>query len=158
MTVAEPQVEIISTVDESIISKIAELEKQVFGSGALNQWHLPVIIRHGLLFVLWLGQELAGASELVRDWHHLDKAFIIGFFVAENYQHQGLGKYFLAEILRQVLQENIIEIELTVDERNQAALSVYQQAGFYQVDYLKDEYGRGRHRLLMRWSKVKDER
>jgi GNAT superfamily N-acetyltransferase len=54
--------------------------------------------------------------------------------VQENLRRQGLGKYFLATILKYLQDQYFGIIEVQTMERNQAAVKLYQSLGFEQVD------------------------
>ena len=50
-------------------------------------------------------------------------------------------------------QENIQEIELTVDPKNVAAVTVYEKKlGFITQELREDEYSEGENRLVMKLS------
>ncbi len=85
----------------------------------------------------------------MRNWRQPRSAYLVGFCIKEEERQQGLGRFFLEQIIDRIEQE-ISLIELTVAPTNQAALGLYRRAGFEEVGYLKDAYGAGRDRLLLR--------
>ena len=140
----------LSDVRTDEISEIAAIEADNFGSGALNQWHLPVAIRYGKVFVIRRNGVIAGASELMTDWQEPESVFIIGFSIAEPYQCQGLGKKLLTAIINYLRDDGRRFLLLTVAADNKRALKLYDNFGFKESKILRNEYGQGVNRLLLR--------
>ncbi len=134
-----------------LVNEIALLEEANFGRGGLNEWHLPFIIRHGRLYVLTSCGKILGAASLIRDWDHGSKAYLVDFAITKGRQKEGLGRLLLKGILEEMEQEGVEVLELTVAEENSAATNLYERFGFCRVDFLKDEYGQGRDRWLLRF-------
>lgn len=59
---------------------------------------------------------------------------LVGFEVEPAYRRQGLGKYLLTHLLRQLEEQYFEIIELQLAEDNQAGLNFVQTMGFQQVD------------------------
>ena len=75
----------------------------------------------------------------------------------EQYQTEG-NILKEIEILREILNETekilkdlgYTEIELTVAPENQIAIDLYKKHGYKQESFLKDEYGTGIDRFMMK--------
>jgi ribosomal protein S18 acetylase RimI-like enzyme len=46
-------------------------------------------------------------------------------------------------------QDKVQKIQLTVSPLNISALGLYEKFLFYQIDYNKDEYGKGEDRIFL---------
>ncbi len=132
-----------------VIAEVGRLEDAAFGSGGLNEWHLPYIIRHGHLYVLEVGMRIDGAASLMRTWD-VKKAYLIDLVIREETRKHGLARLLMKKLMKDLRREGIEHVELTVAEENVAALKLYQRLGFRKVEYYKDEYGQGRDRWLLR--------
>ncbi len=125
--------------------ELESLEQSVFGDGALNRWHLPVIAKYGYLFLIRSSSPLGCASFIRKE----KIAFLIGFWINKDYRNQGLGSKLLTEAINQLKNEGIESIELTIDPSNKMALKLYQKHGFKEVQKLNDFYGPQNSRLLL---------
>lgn len=67
-------------------------------------------------------------------------AFICGFGILPNFRCKGYGKSTLIEVLRIINKENINDVELDVECKNNIALNLYKACGFEEksvMDYYK---------------------
>lgn len=71
--------------------------------------------------------------------------------IAKEMRGQGLGTELIAKSLQVLANENIEEVELTVDPAaNVAAIRVYERKlGFLTKEVRTDEYGEGENRMVM---------
>jgi len=141
---------LIENVSSEEIARIAAIEADNFGAGALNQWHLPVVVRYGKVFVIEVGDVIAGAAELIADWEQPENVFIVGFSISKPYQGRGLGKKLIEAIINYARDDGRHSLLLTAAEDNTPALRLYGKFGFRKVKVLRDEYGSGINRRLMR--------
>lgn len=135
--------------EPKVIAEVRGLEEAAFGSGGLNEWHLPYIIRHGHLYVLEIGMRIDGAASLIRSWD-TKKVYLVDLVVREETRKHGLGRLLMKKLISDLSREGIEHVELTVAEENEAAIKLYQRIGFRKVDFYKDEYGQGHDRWLLR--------
>ena len=144
------KVELLKTVELSLITKLVKLEQEAFGIGGLNEWHLVPFIRHGSVYIAKEKDEVVGLIQYMRDWDNPKKAYLMGVSIAQNFRGQGLGTKLISASLQELRQENIEEVELTVDPENSAAIKVYAgKLGFVDKGVRLDEYGVGENRLVM---------
>lgn len=133
-----------------LFEELVALEEAAFGRGGLNEWTLPVVMQYGKIFILKRNEEISGIAELIKYWQDPDSAFLINFSIKEAQRKKGLGKKFLAHILKNLQNENIKKVCLTVSPSNVAAINLYtKNYNFHQIEFLKDEYGSGQDRLLL---------
>lgn len=139
----------VNKIDLPLLQEIVKHEEVVFGRGGLNEWTLPMVVRYGKVFILVKGKELAGVAELMKDWKESGLAFLIGFSIKKEHRQKGLGEFFLKNLIDLLKQDKVQKIQLTVSPSNTPALKLYEKFLFYQVDYNKDEYGKGEDRIFL---------
>ena len=138
----------ITEPDSEIIAKVTTLEEAAFGRGGLNEWHLPVIARHGRLFILLEGERVVGAASLIKDWS-AKTAYLFDFVVDSGVRGKGCGRLFLEEVIDSLRVEGVSTVELSVAPDNQRAIDLYESLGFEKKRMLVSEYGEGQDRWLM---------
>lgn len=69
--------------------------------------------------------------------------------VAEKYRRQGLARKMLLTLKLKLEKSGCERIQLWVDWKREAAIDLYQSAGFRRVDGARDYYGTGRHGIKM---------
>lgn len=140
----------IQTVEQALLQRLVQLEREAFGLGGLNEWHLVPFIRHGRVYVTRKNQEVIGMVQYMLDWDNPRKAYMMGVSIAKEAHGQGLGTDFIKKSLQALANENIEEVELTVDPANVAAIRVYEgKLGFVAQEVRPNEYGQGENRLVM---------
>ena len=144
-------IELVLTMDPALIAPIVELEREAFGPGGLNIWHLEPLIRHGRVYICRLEGKIVGVVQYMLDWDHPQNAYMIGVSIAKESRGQGIGFLLLQDSLTALAAEKIQAVSLTVDPENLAAVKLYQQKlGFLVTDFKNDEYGTGEGRLVMK--------
>ncbi len=147
------KVDLLQTVDLSSITRLVQLEREAFGIGGLNEWHLVPFIRHGKVYIIRQKEEIVGLIQYMRDWDTPRKAYLMGVSIAKEMRGKGLGTTLIRASLQEIKKEDIVEVELTVDPENQNAIKVYnEKLGFVMKETRIDEYGAGEKRLVMHLS------
>jgi ribosomal protein S18 acetylase RimI-like enzyme len=139
----------LDNYDLPLLEELIQIQKETFDKLGLNEGTLPMMIKFGRVFLLKRDSEILGSAEFMKDWKDGRRAFMVGFCVKETERRKGLGKFFLSRIISRI-EHSVSKIELTVAPANRAALGLYRQVGFEDVAYLKDVYGAGEDRLLLR--------
>ena len=70
----------------------------------------------------------------------VDEAELLTIGVAEGQQRQGLGRMILGNMLEAARDKNMRCVYLEVRASNEAAIALYQSAGFIKVGARKDYY------------------
>jgi len=141
-------VKILEQPDSEIIAAVAALEEEAFGRGGLNEWHLPVIARHGRLVVIIEAERVIGAASLLKDWAG-NSAFLFDLVIAGDVRGRGCGRYLMEKTIENLRNEGFKRLELTVAPDNNAAVDFYERLGFERTGLLPGEYGLGQDRLAM---------
>lgn len=144
------KIERVKQVDLTMLQRMVKLEIEAFGHGGLNEWHLVPFIRHGRVFLASDKDVAVGLIQYMRDWDNPCKAYLIGVSVAKAWRGQGVGTRLMQVSLEALKEENVDEVELTVDPENKGAIKVYmEKLGFMIKETRLSEYGAGEDRLVM---------
>jgi ribosomal protein S18 acetylase RimI-like enzyme len=77
-------------------------------------------------------------------------SWVLSLGVAPDRQGRGLGRRLMLEVLRQMRQDGVHEVRLSVEPTNLAAVSLYRSLGFTPEQGLRRDYlGPGEDRLIM---------
>ena len=112
------------------IWSIYQLEKEIFPKDAYSllelgiQFCLPRSLNYKLTTE---GSEVVGFVSAMNPWWPGRTAWIITIGVASAHQRQGLGRYLLNWIEPRISSQYL---RLTVRASNQAAINLYQSAGY----------------------------
>lgn len=78
------------------------------------------------------------------------EAWILRIGVKEDQRGRGTGTELLAALLDVLFTLNVQTIRLTVSPGNQPALRLYRKQGFIQEKFVRDYFGAGKDRIIMR--------
>lgn len=144
------KIERVKQVDLTMLQRMVKLEIEAFGHGGLNEWHLVPFIRHGRVFLASDKDAAVGLIQYMRDWDNPRKAYLIGVSVAKAWRGQGVGTRLMQVSLEALKEENVDEVELTVDPENKGAIKLYvEKLGFMVKETRVSEYGAGEDRVVM---------
>jgi len=137
-------------LDAAALEELAVREREIHQECCFRQWDLPIFAEHGRNYVMEAGGKFVGTAQVVRDWDDPETVYLAGFGIIEKWRGQGLGARFLAEMIKLLREEGVHGLELTVRPDNEAAIKIYEEAGFKIVDEHREKYGRGEDRLVLR--------
>lgn len=82
----------------------------------------------------------------------LDEADIVNVAVSPVCRRQGIGRKLIHALLEVAKEKNIAHIFLEVREHNEAAIGLYEEAGFSRIGIRKNYYTNPKeHAILMVW-------
>ncbi|AAL94130.1 N-acetyltransferase [Fusobacterium nucleatum subsp. nucleatum ATCC 25586] len=140
----------IKDPDFEVMMKIVEIEQETFeGNGNVDLWIIKALIRYGLVFVIKENDKIVCIVEYMQVFNK-KSLFLYGISTLKEYRHKGYGNYILNETEKILKNLSYEEIELTVAPENDIAINFYKKHGYIQEKLLKDEYGKGIHRYVMR--------
>jgi [ribosomal protein S18]-alanine N-acetyltransferase len=70
----------------------------------------------------------------------MDEAHILNICVSQASRRYGIGAYLLEHLMGQAGQRNVDWLLLEVRKSNQAAISLYQKAGFHEIGERRNYY------------------
>ena len=133
-----------------IMQKIIELEESAFeGAGNVDLWIIKALIRYGMVFVVKEDNKIVCIVEYMQIFNK-KSLFLYGISTLKEYRHKGYANYILNETEKLLKDLGYTEIELTVAPENQIAIDLYKKHGYKQESFLKDEYGTGVDRFMMK--------
>ena len=140
----------VSIKDKEFMDGIVEMEKSTFGRfGGVDLWILKPIVKFGRVFAVVEKGVVIGAAEFMVAFDR-PEAFLYGFSVMEKYREQGIGTNLLVHCEDYFKNFGIKEISLTVDPKNDKAITLYKNLDYYIESLEKDEYEPGIDRYIMR--------
>lgn len=135
-----------------IISQILQIEKRDFGKGALNEYVIVPLIRHGRVYLaVDDDDEAIACAYFLADIYDPALCFLLSVAVLPEFKGYEIGISLLDYALSELKSLGLLKVKLTVDPSNFNALSVYRERlGFYVAENTADEYGTGDARLVMK--------
>lgn len=81
----------------------------------------------------------------------MDEAHILNICVAPEYRREGIGDYLLQHLMIQARQREVEWVLLEVRKSNDAAIALYERAGFHEIGERRNYYPalRGREDALV---------
>ncbi len=143
--------------DPSLIEKVIEIDLTTFSEPTWSHYTAGLMLRHGRTFLLKDGELIIGTCQTIRSWERPGEAALFAMAIRPGYRNRGLGTFFLRRVLDMLRASGLRSVVLEVDPSNRPAIKVYtEKFGFRRVCDLRDEYGRGHHRVQMRLTLQQD--
>ena len=141
----------IEKPDTNIISRILDIEQEAFGDGALSEYVVVPLVRHGRVYIAVDEEDTAIAcAYLMRDMTDTGTAYLMSVAVLPVFSGHEVGTALLSYAFSDIKALGISKIQLTVDPANFKALSTYREKlGFTVSDSSMDEYGTDEDKLIM---------
>lgn len=133
------------------VEQIAELEKLCFGEEGFSKKQISYLIRKakGEVVIVKISGEIVANLILLfkKGSHHLR---MYSLAVSPVMRGKGLAKEMIYYSEKKAKQIGLNKLSLEVSEKNQAAIQLYQTAGFQIIQTKKDYYKDGSSALVMR--------
>lgn len=140
----------ITDPDFETMNNIVKIEQEAFeGAGNVDLWIIKALIRYGMVFVIKEGEEIISIVEYMQVFNK-KSLFLYGISTLKKYRWKGYANFILNETEKILKKLGYEEIELTVAPDNEVAINLYKKHGYSQKNFLKDEYGTGIDRYMMR--------
>ena len=142
----------VEDFDLKLLKNMVKFGLDLLGDMGMDEWGLVPQIRHGNVYVLVERgiHKVIGLAIFMRDWEDVKTAYLFDNAISEDYQGKGLGFQFLKVICEDLEKQDFDKISLTVDTDNKPAVILYKdKLGFEEVEFAKNEYGKGHHRYVM---------
>lgn len=135
--------------DKNTISQILRIEKAAFGNGALGEYVVIPLLRHGRIYVAADEDDKPIASAyFMRDMKDLDLAYLMSIAVLPAFSGYEIGVALLEYALSDIKELAVTKVQLTVDPANFKALSTYRERLGFEVSATSDD-STGDERLTM---------
>lgn len=108
-------------------------------------------IKNGLtdIFALFQVERLLGELHIKYESEDIDeaqrgrRAYLFAFRIHKDFQNQGLGKYLLQSVLKQLAEQGYSEFTIGVEDDNACAIHIYESFGFTDIIARKSESYQG---------------
>ncbi|MFA5332313.1 MAG: GNAT family N-acetyltransferase [Methanoregula sp.] len=77
-------------------------------------------------------------------------AWVLRVMVKDGYRHRRVGTRLLSTVIESLVARSITTIYLTVSPQNLPAIRLYTTAGFVRVDEIREYFGPGEDRYVMK--------
>ena len=137
---------VIRPMQRGDLDTVLELEKRIF-TDAWSRASFEAELknnRYSRPLILELDGKMVGYAVA---WIIFDELHIANFAIHPDYRRQGLGKYFLSDILSKFSQAEFAFLE--VRRSNLPAIRLYESFGFRKIDVRKNYYRDGEDALVM---------
>lgn len=137
--------------NQGILDRVLYIEEQDFGDGALDDFMIIPLMRHGRIYIAVDEEGTAIASTyFLRDMYDTGLAYLFSVAVLPEFKGYDIGIALLDYALSDLKEFGIKKVQLTIDPANFGALSIYRERlGFLVVENDADEYGTGDDKLVM---------
>jgi ribosomal-protein-alanine N-acetyltransferase len=137
--------------EPDLISRILHIEKKDFGKGALNEYVIVPLMRHGRVYIaVDEDDEAIACAYFLADFYDPKLCFLLSVAVLPEFKGYDIGISLLDYALSDLKDLGLTKGQLTVDPSNYNALSVYRERLGFSVTDSADEYGAGGMRLVMK--------
>jgi ribosomal protein S18 acetylase RimI-like enzyme len=136
--------------DIDMIDNILHIEKAAFGNGALSEYVVIPLMRHGRIYIAADEEgEAIGCAYFLRDMTDPYLAYLLSVAVLPAFSGYDIGVALLDYAISDIKELGVEKVQLTVDPANFKALSTYREKLGFSVSNSFDEYGTGDERLTM---------
>lgn len=133
-----------------MIDNILQIEKAAFGNGALSEYVVIPVMRHGRIYIaVDEDGEAVACAYFLRDMADPYLAYLLSVAVLPDFSGYDIGVALLDYAFTDIKELGIEKMQLTVDPANFKALSTYREKLGFSVSNSFDEYGTGDERLIM---------
>lgn len=101
-------------------------------------------------FIAIKGKSARGYVTAALEQNNPQRAWILSHAVRPKYLGDGLGERLMLHVFDALRELKVEEVLLAVGPDNKGAMDLYEKLGFAQGKLLKDFFGPGEHRKLMK--------
>jgi len=131
---------IVEECNEKDAINIEEVERSSFSKPWGSTFYKKEIEKDSSLCLV--AKEKGRVVGFLLAWLSCGEADILRIAVLPPFRNQGIGKSLLKNLLNFLKERNIKRVYLEVNERNRAAIKLYESFGFKKVGFRKNYYGK----------------
>jgi ribosomal protein S18 acetylase RimI-like enzyme len=139
--------------DEGLIDFVLDLEKKLFGDGALSLWILKPLVAYQYVWLFFSKKAPlmpVAYAIMFQDSNDAGAIYLFSFGVEPQYQGEGVGSEFFELLVQALKKSGFTSLKLTVSPRNRAALQLYRKRNrVITEEQKKAYYGEGEDRILL---------
>lgn len=141
---------LVSPDDLATLEAVAVIDREAFGADGVTAPNLALFARAGAVFALRQDHSIA-AQAIVLGGIDRSTGFLFSLAVAASHRRLGCGRQLMMAMCDYLEKKNFKHLELTVDPKNAPAMNLYiDHFGFAKAAFLKDHFGPGKDRWLLR--------
>jgi ribosomal protein S18 acetylase RimI-like enzyme len=137
--------------DHDLLVTLETYDFEAFGLTGLRTYDLAVMAQAGSVYLAYVYDEIVGSCQLLRMLDEPQFFYVVGIYVRPRWQGRGLGRAFLLALAEEIRRLGARGLLLTVAPSNERALSLYKSVGFVDETFVRDFYGDGQDRHILRW-------
>ncbi len=133
------------------IQQITEIDRLTFSEQTFSRYTAGLLLHHGRTFLLQAEDLVIGTCQCLRSWKNPKEAALFCMALRPGWLGQGLGRYFVDQVLQALSTGGIQSVVLEVDPADRRAIHLYEEVfGFKAYDRVEDQYGRGKGKVHLR--------
>ncbi len=141
----------VTAPDPALIRTITEIDLLTFSEPTFSRYTGGLMLRHGRTFLLQAEDLVIGTCQCLRSWNAPDEAVLFCMALRPGWRGQGLGRFFVTQVLEALAASGIGSVVLEVSPSDTRAIHLYEEIfGFQAFAQVEDQYGRGRSKVHMR--------
>jgi len=141
----------VTAPDPALIRTITEIDLLTFSEPTFSRYTGGLMLRHGRTFLLQAEDLVIGTCQCLRSWNAPDEAVLFCMALRPGWRGQGLGRFFVTQVLEGLAASGIGSVVLEVSPADKRALHLYEEIfGFQAFAEVEDQYGRGKSKVHMR--------
>jgi len=141
----------VTAPDPTLIRTITEIDLLTFSEPTFSRYTAGLLLRHGRTFLLQAEDLVIGTCQCLRSWAAPEEAVLFCMALRPGWRGQGLGRYFVTQVLQGLAASGIESVVLEVDPADRRAIHLYEEIfGFSTFAQVEDQYGRGKGKVHMR--------
>jgi ribosomal protein S18 acetylase RimI-like enzyme len=137
--------------DHDLLATLEAFDLEAFGPTGLRTYDLAVTAQAGGLYLAYLFDEIVGAVQLLRMLDEPRFFYVVGIYIRPRWQDRGLGRALLMALAAETRELGGQGLVLTVAPGNKRALDLYRSVGFEDETFIRNFYGEGEDRHVLRW-------
>ena len=137
--------------DHDLLVTLETYDFEAFGLTGLRTYDLAVMAQAGGVYLAHVYDEIAGSCQLLRMLDEPGFFYVVGIYVRPRWRGRGLGRAFLLALAAELRSLGAEGMLLTVAPNNEGALGLYKSVGFESETFIRDFYGDGEDRHILRW-------
>lgn len=148
----------IQTAVLSDIPELLSLETASFvtSDGLLTERAFRYHIKRSNLCLIARDEDSNQMTAYVLVLPHRKSARIYSLAVAKKFQHRGIARAMLREVMDEICNRGIPVLKLEVRRENTGAIALYQSLGFHIQNIIQDYYGPNEDAIGMQWRPPKN--
>lgn len=136
--------------DLRLADLLVEIDLQSYTEATFSRYTAAALLEAGETYLLRADEQIVGACVVVRRWDPPDEAHLLSVGIRAGWRGRGLGQQFVAWVLDALREDGIRGATLLVSDDNVAAVRIYRELGFDDVDVLSVDPVTGDRQLRLR--------